>query len=62
MQVVVVSLNEKSSEDLSSKEDYADKSDEEEIQESVEDVQESVEGGVQEATKEASGNEAVTVD
>ena len=69
LQVVVVSLNEKSTEDSSSNEDYADKSDEEdiqelteeEIQESVEDVQESVKGGVQEATKEALGDEAVTL-
>ena len=69
MQVVVATLNEKSTEDSSSNEDSADKSDEEgiqelaveEIQESVKDVQESVRGDVQEATKEALGDEAVTL-
>ena len=69
LQVVVATLNEKSTEDSSSNEVSADKSDEEgiqelaeeEIQESVEDVQESVRGDVQEATKEAPGDEAVTL-
>jgi len=70
LQVVVASLNEKSTEDSSSNEDSADKSDEgdiqellteEKIQESVENVQESVKGGVQEATKETLGDEAVTL-
>ena len=69
LQVLVATLNEKSSEDSSSNEVSADKSDEEgiqelaeeEIQESVEDVQESVRGDVQEATKEAPGDEAVTL-
>ena len=63
MQVVIASLNEKSTEDSSSNKDSAVKSDEEEVQElaeeeiqdSEEDVQESVKGGVQEATKEARG-------
>ena len=69
LKVVVASLREKSTEDSSSNEDSADKSDEEdiqelaegEIQELVEDVQESVKGGVQEATKKALGDEAVTL-
>ena len=70
MKVVIASLHEKSTEDSSSNEDSADKSDEgdiqellteEEIQESVENVQESVKGGVQEATKETLGDEAVTL-
>ena len=45
----------------SSNEDSAHKSDEEDIQESVEDVQESVKGFVEEATKEALGDEAVSL-
>ena len=57
LQVAMASLNGKSTEDLCSNEDSADKSDEEdiqelaedEIQESVEDAQETVKGGVQEA-------------
>ena len=69
LQVLVATLNEKSTEDSSLNEVSADKSDEEgiqelaeeEIQESVEDVQESVRGDVQEATKEAPGDEAVTL-
>ena len=60
MKVVVASLHEKSTEDTSSNEDSADKSDEEdiqelaeeEIQELVEEVQESLKGGIHEATKE----------
>ena len=68
LQVVIASLNEKSTEDSSSNKDSAVKSDEEEVQElaeeeiqdSEEDVQESVKGGVQEATKEARGDKAVT--
>ena len=68
--VVACSLNEKSTEVSSSNEDSAEKSDEEdvrqelaeeEIQETVEDVQESLKGGVQEATKEALGDEAETL-
>ena len=69
MQVVVASLNEKSTEDSRSNKDSAVKSDEgdiqelaeEEIQDSMEDVEESVKEGVQEATKEALGDEAVTL-
>ena len=57
LQVAMASLNGKSTEDSSSNEDSADKSDEadiqelaeDEIQESVEDAQETVKGGVQEA-------------
>ena len=68
-QVVVTSINEKSTEDSSSNDASADKSDEEdnqelkeeEIQEQVEDIQESLKGGVQEATKEAMGDKAVTL-
>ena len=68
MQIVIASLNEKSTEDSSSNKDSAVKSDEEdvqelaeeEIQDSEEGVQESVKGGVQEATKEARGDKAVT--
>ena len=60
LKVVVASLHEKSTEDTSSNEDSADKSDEEdiqelaeeEIQELVEEVQESLKGGIHEATKE----------
>ena len=68
--VVACSLNEQSTEVSSSNEDSAEKSDEEdvrqelaeeEIQETVEDVQESLKGGVQEATKEALGDEAETL-
>ena len=69
LQVAMASLNGKSTEDSSSNEDSADKSDEadiqelaeDEIQESVEDAQETVKGGVQEATKEALADEAVTL-
>ena len=69
LQVVVASLSEKTTEDSSSNENSADNSNEEdiqelaekEIQESVENVQESVKGGVQEPTKEALGDEAVTL-
>ena len=69
LQVVVASLNEKSTEDSSSRmrtllinrTSRIQELVEEEIQESVEDVQESVKGGVQEATKEALGGEAVTL-
>ena len=69
LQVVVASLSEKTTEDSSSNENSADNSSEEdiqelaekEIQESVENVQESVKGGVQEPTKEALGDEAVTL-
>ena len=68
MQVVIASLNEKSTEDSSSNKDSAVKSDEEDVQElaeeeirdSEEGVQESVKGGVQEATKEARRDKAVT--
>ena len=60
MQVVVASLNEKNTEDSSSNKDSAVKSDKEDIQGSVDDVQESVKRGVQEANKEARGDEAVT--
>ena len=69
MQVVVATLNEKSTEDSSSNEDSADKWDEESIQElaeeeiqaSLEDVQETVRGDIQEAPKEVRGDEAVTL-
>ena len=69
LQVVVATLNEKSTEDSSSNEDSADKWDEESIQElaeeeiqaSLEDVQETVRGDIQEAPKEVRGDEAVTL-
>ena len=59
--VCKASLNEKSSKDSSSDEEDIQELAEVEIQESVEDVQDSVKGGVQEVTKEEPRDVAATL-